>query len=152
MEYEQKQEALHTHKQSRMSRDLPLYGLWGPELPEDIIPQQQQCILLCRTLSVSFTYSTHEATQLIKCQAASDSVDSSCLGDSPQAENKSHTSEPSPGTWILETEVVFPVLRHPFAVGSLLCILCLLHTQFCLSHWVYYWELEPAPFKCLHQS
>lgn len=47
MEYEQKQEA----SQSGMSRDLPLYGLWGPELPEDIIPQQQQCILLCRTPS-----------------------------------------------------------------------------------------------------
>ena len=34
MEYEQKQEA----SQSGMSRGLPLYGSWGPELPEDIIP------------------------------------------------------------------------------------------------------------------
>lgn len=45
MEYEQNQEA----SQSGMSRDLPLYGSRGPELPEDIIPQQQQHILLCRT-------------------------------------------------------------------------------------------------------
>lgn len=72
-------------------------------------------------------------------QAISYSADSSCLGDSPQAENKSHTSEPSPGTWILETEIVFTVLQHPFAIGSPLSILYLLHTQFCLSLWMYYY-------------